>query len=122
MAGIHTDHDNEPISAYLDSLKLLLERDDQAYWPTHGPCIDDPKPYVEAFIEHRHEREDQILQCIGERVHRISDMVPRIYAEHPEFMYPAAARSVLATIEYLVNSGTLAVDGEVKLDSEYRLA
>ncbi len=110
------------MAAYLDSLKLLLERDDQAYWPTHGPCIDDPKPFVEAFIAHRREREQQILQCIAEKVHRISDMVPRMYTELPEFMYPAAARSVLAAIEYLVNSGTLAVDGEVKLDSEYRLA
>ena len=26
MAGIHTDHDNEPISAYLDSLRVLARR------------------------------------------------------------------------------------------------
>lgn len=26
MAGIHTDHDNEPISAYLDSLRTLARR------------------------------------------------------------------------------------------------
>jgi hypothetical protein len=26
MAGIHTDHDNEPISAYLASLRILARR------------------------------------------------------------------------------------------------
>jgi hypothetical protein len=49
-------------------------------------------------------------------------MVPRIYIDLPEFMYPAAARSVLAAIEYLVNEGKLQVDGDVMLDGEYRLA
>ena len=24
------------MAAYMDSLKLLLERDDEIYWPTHG--------------------------------------------------------------------------------------
>ena len=110
------------MGAYLRSLELLLERDDDVYWPTHGPCIDNPKPFVQAFIEHRHEREEQILQCIGEQVYRIGAMVPRIYIDLPEFMYPAAARSVLAAIEYLVNEGKLQVDGDVTLDGEYRLA
>lgn len=110
------------MGAYLASLDKLLERDDQAYWPTHGPSIEDPKPHVRAFIAHRRQREEQILACIGQGVHLIQDMVPLIYTEVPEFMYPAAARSVLAAVEHLVGKGELKTEGEVQLAARYRLA
>ncbi|MEM9622817.1 MAG: MBL fold metallo-hydrolase, partial [Pseudomonadota bacterium] len=84
------------MAAYMQSLEMLLERDDQIYWPTHGPAIEDTKGHVQAFIAHRQEREQQILHCIDEGVHQILDMVPMMYADTPEFMYPAAARSVMA--------------------------
>ena len=110
------------MGAYIASLERLLERDDAVYWPTHGPCIDDPKPHVRAFIEHRLARERQIMACIGQGVHRIEDMVPLMYTELPEFMYPAAARSVLASMEHLVGNGALKADGDVRLDAVYQLA
>lgn len=110
------------MAAYLSSLQRLLERDDRVYWPTHGPCVEDPKPLVSAFIAHRREREAQILDCIAQGVFRIEEMIPLMYTELPEFMYPAAARSVLAATVYLVENGTLAADGDPDLDSVYRLA
>ena len=110
------------MAAYMASLELLLERQDRIYWPTHGPCIDDPGPLVSAFIAHRREREGQVVDCIGRGVSRIRDMVPLMYTDLAEFMYPAAARSVLAATVYLVGNGTLATDGEPALDSVYRLA
>ncbi len=72
----------------------------------HGPAITDPKPFVQAFIEHRQEREAQIFACIDDGVNLIVDMVPLMYKSTPEFMYPAAARSVFAAIEYMVNRGS----------------
>lgn len=110
------------MGAYMASLDRLLERDDAVYWPTHGPCIDDPKPHVGAFVEHRLARERQIIECVQKGVHRIEDMVPMMYTELPEFMYPAAARSVLASMEHLVGNGTLKADGGVHLQAAYQLA
>ena len=110
------------MGAYIASLERLLERDDAVYWPTHGPCIDDPKPHVRAFVEHRLDRERQIIDCVRQGVHRIEDMVPVMYTELPEFMYPAAARSVLASMEHLVDHGALRADGGVQLDATYQLA
>lgn len=108
--------------AYMASLELLLERDDAVYWPTHGPRIDTPRELVRAFIAHRYEREAQIKQCIGKGVHKIRDMVPMMYTGTPEFMYPAAARSVLAAVEYLVHKGEVASEGSISLDGSFRLA
>ena len=110
------------MGAYIASLEKLLERDDERYWPTHGPCIEDPKPHVRAFIAHRRRREEQVLACVGQGVHRIEAMVPLMYKELPEFMYPAAARSVLASVAHLVGDGKLKTDGEVQLAALYRLA
>jgi len=107
------------MAAYMASLELLLERDDEVYWPTHGPKIEKPEQIVRAFIEHRREREGQILRCVDKGVHHIRDMVPMMYTGTPEFMYPAAARSVLAAVEYLVSKGELTSDGPVSLDNAY---
>jgi len=107
------------MAAYMASLELLLERDDEAYWPTHGPVIDEPKPHVQAFIDHRNEREAQILRCIDDGVGQIAEMVPLMYKDTPEFMYPAAARSVFAAIEYMVGKKELVASGEVNLDGTF---
>ncbi len=110
------------MAAYMASLELLLERDDEVYWPTHGPRVEHPKGLVRAFIEHRLEREQQILKCVADGVHNIRDMVPIMYTSTPEFMFPAAARSVLAAVEHLVKKGALVSDGALSLDGRYRLA
>jgi len=107
--------------AYMVSLELLLARQDAVYWPTHGPAITEPHPHVRAFIDHRNEREQQILECVEKGVTHIHDMVPIMYTGTPEFMYPAAARSVLAAVEYLVRRGDLVTDGAVSLEAGYRL-
>lgn len=109
------------MAAYLASLERLLVRDDRVYWPTHGTYIDEPKTLVRAFIAHRREREEQILACVGKGVSRIRDMVPMMYVGTPEFMYPAAARSVLAAVEYLVQKGDLECAGKVSLEATYSL-
>ena len=106
---------------YMASLRLLLERDDAVYWPTHGPAITETKAHVEAFIAHREDRERQILECVGDGVSRIADMVPRMYAGLPEFMYPAAGRSVFASVIHLLQQSRLQTDGPVRADGVFRL-
>lgn len=108
------------MKAYMESLEKLLERDDQVYWPTHGPAITDTDGHVRAFIEHRREREQQVLRCIDQDIHIIGDMVPVMYKDTPEFMYPAAARSVLASVEFMVARGELVCAGPITLESDYR--
>ncbi len=108
--------------AYMDSLKLLLDRDDEIYWPTHGSPITDTKDYVASFIAHRIERQEQILSCIKQGVHTIHDMVPLMYIGTPEFMYSAAARSVLAAVVHMIETGKLSTADEVSLTAKYHIA
>lgn len=108
--------------AYMVSLELLLERNDRIYWPTHGPAITEPHEHVRAFIEHRKEREAQIMKCIEDGVTLIGDMVPIMYRETPEYLYPAAARSTMAAMEYLVTRGAVLASDGISLESHYTKA
>jgi glyoxylase-like metal-dependent hydrolase (beta-lactamase superfamily II) len=106
---------------YMNSLDLLLQRNDEIYWPNHGTCITDPKSYVRSFITHRQEREDQILNCLSNGLYKIQDMVPTMYTDLDINMYPAAARSVFAAIIRLIEMDRVTCKGELKLDSRYAL-
>lgn len=110
------------MASYMASLRLLLDRDDTVYWPTHGPAIEDPKPHVRAFIAHREERERQILDALAAGPQRIADMVPRLYADVHPGLHGAAARSIFAAMALLVARGDVAADGEATADATYRLA
>ena len=95
------------MTAYMESLEKLLNRDDEVYWPTHGTCITDTKPFVRAFIEHRLDREHQILACIDQGVHHIPEMVEIMYTETDPRLFPAARQSVLSAMIRLVDQGII---------------
>lgn len=109
------------MTAYLASLEKLLERDETVYWPTHGPAITDPKPFVRAFIEHRRARERQILECLERGITDIRQMVPQMYKDIATNLYPAAARSVLAHLEHMVGDGRVNCDGKPHVDARYTI-
>jgi glyoxylase-like metal-dependent hydrolase (beta-lactamase superfamily II) len=107
---------------YLDSLKKLLARDDVVYWPTHGGPIRDPKSFVRAYIEHRYEREAQILACLGNGISTIPEMVARIYVGLDPSLHAAAALSVFAHLLQMTRDGRVIARGEPRLSARFRLA
>lgn len=107
---------------YMASLRLLLDRDDRTYWPTHGPAITKPKQHVEAFVMHRLEREQQIFDQIANGRHQIRDMVPEIYRDVDPVLHPAAARSVYAAILGMIDKKIVFCDGKPVLSSIYTLS
>lgn len=110
------------MAAYMESLERLLARDDGTYFPGHGPQIDEPRPFVEAYKAHRLERERQILACLEDGPRTIMQMVKVMYADQPAHIHPAAARSVYSTLIYLAARGAVAAeDGEATAEAVYRL-
>lgn len=110
------------MASYMKSLELLLEHSDEKYWPTHGPAITQPQVHVQAFIAHRLEREDQIMQQLKQRRHLIADMVPIMYKDVDLRLHPAAARSVYAAVLYMLDKDLIRCDGEPSLDSPFYLS
>lgn len=107
---------------YMASLRKMLARPEPIYYPGHGGPIEDPKAFVEAFIEHRGEREQQILDCLAQHPCHIPEMVKEIYINTPEQLHLAAGRSVLSHLLHMVEEGRVAsADDPPGPDSLYRL-
>lgn len=100
---------------YLNSLRKLLARSDVRYWPTHGPAIDDPKPYVQSFLEHRLHREHQIVSALESGPTTIKAIVPDMYADVDKRLWRAAANSVFSHLLALDREGRAeALDAELE--------
>lgn len=108
------------MGAYFDSLERVKARGFARLWPTHGPPITDPGPFIDAYIAHRRNREAQILGQLAQGHTRIGQMVPVLYKDVDVRLHPAAAHSVLAHMIQLTREGRVKTTGEPGLDSEYR--
>ena len=109
------------LGAYLDSLRLLLDRDDAVYWPTHGPPVTEPHGLVRAFLAHRAERTQQVLRRLGRGPATIAELVPEIYADVSRGLWRPAAASTYAHLLMLVDEGQVTSDGPPKRTSVYQL-
>lgn len=105
---------------YMASLDRLLIREDRLYLPGHGGPVTEPQAFVRALRTHRRLRERAVLERIRKGDRLISDMVKVIYANTDPRLHGAAALSVLAHIEDLVEKGLIATDGPPRLSGEYR--
>lgn len=98
--------------AYMDSLALLIPRDDAVYYPTHGAPVTEPQRFVRGLIMHRKQRETQILKLLGQGATGIPAMVAAMYASVDPRLHPAAGRSVLAHLIDLRTRGIVADAGD----------
>ncbi len=110
------------MSDYMASLDKLTKRDEQLYFPGHGPAINDAGRFVAYYILHRKAREASILHRLGKGASDIPTIVRAIYIGLDPRLTGAAGLSVLAHMEDLVSRGTVATDGPPAIDGIYRLA
>jgi len=107
---------------YLNSLDRILEHGFDRIIPTHGPVIEEPGPFVQAYIDHRLGREAQIKAAIKDGVHTIAEMVAKLYADVDKRLHPAAAHSVLAHLIHMRECGQVKSDDRDGLKARYSLA
>jgi len=106
---------------YMAALHRLLARDDVLYRPTHGAAIENPQDFVRAYIAHREARTAQIVAQLEKGTTKIADMVAVLYADIDVRLHPAAALSVLAHIQALIEDGIVTSDGTQSLHANYHL-
>ncbi len=104
---------------YLRSLELIKDQSHDIVRPTHGPAITDGKPFIQAYIDHRLAREEQIFKAVTCGHHKITDMVRHIYTDIDKRLYPAAAISVLAHLIHLCETGRIYCAGAKTLKGHY---
>ena len=107
---------------YLQSLETILDRDFNIVRPTHGPAITEVRTFVQAYLDHRLERERQILDTLATGTDKIGDIVKVLYKDVDKRLHPAAAHSVLVHIIHLRETGRVTADGINGLRQSYRIA
>jgi len=95
------------MAAYIASLRLLLDRDDAVYYPTHGAPIHDPQRLVRGLIIHRKQRETQILKSLADGPKSVPAIVAGMYASVDPRLHPAAGLSVTAHLIDLRTRGVV---------------
>ncbi len=109
------------MAAYLESLRLVAGRTDQVAIPTHGPPIPDPAQFVTQLIEHRLQREAQVLAAVRAGFDTIGAIVEQLYVDVRRELHKPARRSVLSHLVKLADDGEVAVGGSAlpRLDATY---
>jgi glyoxylase-like metal-dependent hydrolase (beta-lactamase superfamily II) len=93
------------MGAYLRSLDKLRQRRDRIYYPAHGAPVTDPQRLVRGMINHRVQRERQILHRLKSGDRTITEIVAAAYPALDPRLAPAAGASVWAHLVDLEERG-----------------
>ena len=108
---------------YMNSLERMLAEKPTCIYPAHGPRIDNGVAKIREYIEHRNERERQILAALERGPATIPGIVGIVYAAYPKALHAAAGQSVCAHLLKLGREERVAhSDGEDPLAATWRLA
>lgn len=100
------------MALYLRSLERLKGYDIAMMLPGHGPPVEEPQRKIQELIDHRHEREEQIIQLIAAGKAGLTQLLAEIYPELDRRIMPMARRQVLAHLSKLRDEGRVALTGE----------
>ena len=100
------------LAAYIASLERVLALEPAKVFPAHGPVIDEPVRLLRSYIEHRREREEQVLDALRQGDFTPEAMTARIYRGLKETLLPLASESVVAHLRKLEREGRVRHEGE----------
>ena len=96
---------------YMKSLERLLGFDISLILPGHGPLIGKPEAKIREYIQHRLEREQQVLAALSQGRNTIGDITLMIYVDVSPALQRVAEFSVQAHLEKLLREGRVKREG-----------
>jgi glyoxylase-like metal-dependent hydrolase (beta-lactamase superfamily II) len=100
------------LALYLRSLERMLQLNPARALPAHGPVIDDPAALIHKYVEHRAQREGQVLGAIDAGGATVESIAAKIYPTLVDALVPMARESVLAHLEKLESEGRVRRDDD----------
>jgi glyoxylase-like metal-dependent hydrolase (beta-lactamase superfamily II) len=97
---------------YVESLKRMKALNARLICPGHGPLVHQPERKLQDLIEHRHEREEQVLALLREGKRTPREMVRVIYPELDPRLERMAAGQVLSHLYKLRDEGRVSLRQE----------
>jgi glyoxylase-like metal-dependent hydrolase (beta-lactamase superfamily II) len=106
----------EDMAAYLASLRRLQTMSLDHLYPGHGLVMDDPAGILEGYIDHRLEREQQVLAAIETGANTVMEIVRTVYSDVDPALHSLAAMSVRAHTAKLVDDGLVVLRSDDTLE------
>jgi glyoxylase-like metal-dependent hydrolase (beta-lactamase superfamily II) len=100
------------LAAYIASLERVLALEPTRVFPAHGGVIDEPVRLLRSYIDHRREREEQVLDALRQGDSTPEAMTTRIYRGLKETVVPLARESVTAHLRKLEREGRARHEGD----------
>jgi len=100
------------LGAYLDSLRLLLDREFVRLHPGHGPRIDDPAATIQRLIDHRFDREERVRSAVESGAMTVEEILDHAYDKDLSGVRDLAAMAVEAHLDKLADDGVIDWDGQ----------
>lgn len=101
------------LASYLRSLNRILELKPRRLLPGHGEAVENPSALIRRYLEHRRQREQQIVDVLKRGPSTAADIMAAIYEGLDETRRRAARESVLAHLVRLAELGHARQDEEL---------
>ena len=95
------------MGAYLEQLERLKAWRPRlrSIAPGHGHLIDQPVAKIDEYLDHRHQREAQVLECLRSGTTKVAKIVEQLYPDLIEELVPMAEATVWAHLLHLKAQG-----------------
>lgn len=105
----------EDLALYTSSLEKMRGLFNGRAYPGHGPVVDNGTSKIVEYLEHRKQREEQVLATLktattGAASWSAMDIVKVVYKDVPEELYPAACGGVVQVLSKLEGDGRILED------------
>jgi glyoxylase-like metal-dependent hydrolase (beta-lactamase superfamily II) len=97
---------------YIRSLRKMQSLDALLLAPGHGPLVREPNRKIQELIDHRQQREDQIVGLIGGGRDSVKSLVKAIYPELDKRLMSMATGQVISHLHKLQADGKLKLEGK----------
>jgi glyoxylase-like metal-dependent hydrolase (beta-lactamase superfamily II) len=112
----------EDARAYLESLYLVADLGVGRIEPGHGDAMDDAGATISGYIDHRLERERQIVDAVRSGARTVGDIVDVVYRDVPFGLRDAAVHQLGVQLTKLLEDGAVTLGpGTAEEETEVHL-
>ena len=105
----------EDALAYMSSLERIRDLAPAHLYPGHGPELPDATNVITTYIEHRLDREHQIVEAVAGGAGTVDEIVAVVYSDVDSSLRAAAAYQVMVQVRKLEQEGRIALGLEREL-------
>jgi glyoxylase-like metal-dependent hydrolase (beta-lactamase superfamily II)/8-oxo-dGTP pyrophosphatase MutT (NUDIX family) len=105
LSTIIIDPPEGSLGQYLDSLERMKKLAPRTLYPAHGLPTQHAAEKLDEYLLHRRARAEALAAALAAGPRDLIDLVREVYADVPAIVHPLAARSALASLEWLAEQG-----------------